>query len=154
MKSEKNIQYRYADIITLGFSINEPNVQDMEAFKQSLETNISTDVLFHEDLNQLMVDIHIHAAPEDDELEVFSLHVRHLFALKDIESLISSKAQEKALELSKENILMFTSVAYSTTRGMLKTKLAGSRFSEYILPIIDPHKLAPEGSVPVIAGSV
>ena len=150
MSNEINFQYRYTDFLTVSFRIDEPDVEDIEEFKKDLETNIGLDILFHGDLGQLMVDVSLSAVSEKNEIEVFSLNVRHIFELNNFEDLIDSNKEEKALLLNEDSILMFTSIAYSTSRGLLKAKLAGSRFSEYVLPIIDPHKLAPEGPIPIV----
>lgn len=150
MSKRKDFQYRYVDFITVSFGIDEPDITDIEEFKKDLETNIGTDILFHSSLGHLVIDINLEAISEEREIEVFSLNVRHIFELNNFEDLMGTEKGEKVLLLPKESTLMFTSITYSTTRGLLKAKLAGSRFGEYVLPIIAPHKLAPEGPISTV----
>lgn len=147
MMNNQDFLYSYFNFLTINFSINEPEIEEIEEFKKGLKTNIGTDVSYSESLQKLFVDVLISAESEEKEIEVFRLHTRHIFELDNIDHLIN----KNILSLSDESIIMFVSIAYSTTRGVLKSKLADSRFNEYVLPIIDPKKLAPESPIPIIS---
>jgi hypothetical protein len=150
-KKNSNLKYRYGNIIQLKFSIEEPGVENIEEFKNQLVTTIGSEITFHEKDKVLLVDILASAESEKENIEVFSLKLRHIFKLENTSThLKRNKDGSKYFDISDEIKLMFISISYSSTRGMLKAKLADTRFSEYILPIVEPDKLMEKEPLEVI----
>jgi hypothetical protein len=145
--SDIKFEYRYNNILILRSLFSEPQAGNIEDFKTDLSFNIDTSLKFLDEGKSVITDLLIKLFNEEQEAEIFEIQVRHIFDIKSESELISEDEDGEFLDLPKKQLFPFISIPFSTTRGVVKEKLAGTRFSEFILPIIDPHEIMPEGKV-------
>lgn len=69
-----------------------------------------------------------------------NFHLMFIFQIENLADLVKLDKDEMiALAGGLDNAL--ASITYSTSRGILLTRLQGSAFKNFILPVIDPNKL-------------
>lgn len=89
-------------------------------------------------------DITIDIRTESDgknELEATALfHLIYIFKVENLDELVSENSSKK-VEVDSMLGSSIASIAYSTTRGILLSRLQGKVFQKFILPIINPNDL-------------
>lgn len=65
----------------------------------------------------------------------------YLFEVNGLKDFFSGKANAESL---KKIMISIAAISFSTSRGVLITRLQGTVMKEYILPVIDPGKLLNE----------
>lgn len=145
--SDIQFEYRYNNILILRSLFAEPEVHDIKEFKKGLSFNIDTSLKFVDEGDSVITDLLIKLFNEKQESDIFEIQTRHIFDLKYESNLIAEDNKGIFLNIPKERLFPFVSIPFSTCRGIIKEKLASTRFSELILPIIDPHEIMPEGKV-------
>ena len=69
-----------------------------------------------------------------------SFHFAYVYKVENLENLVLSiEEDKKTLDPVLSSTL--TSISYSTSRGILITRLQGTAFQNFILPIINPNNL-------------
>jgi hypothetical protein len=63
------------------------------------------------------------------------------FSIGNLDELLAQDESAQEIRLHPQLALMLTSVAYSTARGILYTRLAGTPLDGITLPLIDPRQL-------------
>jgi len=86
------------------------------------------------------VNIHTDSKGGNESEATGSFHLIFIYQIKNIKELaIPEKNKRLNLDPGLSNVL--SSVTYSTARGILLTRLQGTAFQNFILPIINPNKL-------------
>lgn len=150
MTNKPDIKYRYSQVITLKYSFTEPELADVQEIKTDIKSHAETNFLYQKESNHFVIDLDINLNLTEIDFQLFELKNRHFFGIKSDISLIEEDNDGEFVNLPEQLLVTFTSIAYSTTRGIIKEKLAGTRLSDIMLPIIDPKKLAPIDKVRVI----
>jgi hypothetical protein len=65
----------------------------------------------------------------------------YIFEVEGLKDFFSDKANSESL---KKIMISIAAISFSTSRGVLLTRLQGTVMKEYILPVIDPSKLLNE----------
>lgn len=71
-----------------------------------------------------------------------NFHLLFIYRIENIEEL-AAPAKNKNIDLHPALANALSSVTYSTSRGILLTRLQGTALQNFILPIINPNKLIP-----------
>ncbi len=66
-----------------------------------------------------------------------------IFKVSDLDLLTKVDEQEKSITMDYRLANAIASITYSTSRGVLLTRLQGTAFQNFILPVINPNKLFP-----------
>ncbi|MBN2683123.1 MAG: hypothetical protein JXR58_11485 [Bacteroidales bacterium] len=69
-----------------------------------------------------------------------NFHLVFIYLIENLEELAIAD-KNKRLELNPDLANALSSVTYSTSRGVLLTKLQGTAFQNFVLPIINPNIL-------------
>lgn len=138
-KEKELIEYSYKDILTVQFEVYE-HPYDIEDIFDNLKLNFGTVFSSNIEDEALIFDIEIGAEAElEDTVKCFLIKLRNIFTVKDLKKYETSDGK---LSLSKEHLVLFASLSYSSARGIIHEKLAFSRYRpEFILPVINPNKL-------------
>jgi len=70
-----------------------------------------------------------------------SFHLVFIFKVENIEQLTTKTEKNSSIKFSTSLGNALSSIVYSTSRGILLTRLQGTAFQNFILPIINPNKL-------------
>lgn len=77
---------------------------------------------------------------ENESEATGNFHLIFIYRIENLEELVTSdRNQRLSLNPSLANAL--SSVTYSTSRGILLTRLQGTALQNFVLPIINPNKL-------------
>ncbi len=90
----------------------------------------------------IQVIVHIHIQSNEVENELASLSTLCMFYIENLDALIE-KGGEK-MQLPDHFINTLSSIAISTSRGIIFTLFRGTYLHRAILPIIDPTQLKPQ----------
>jgi hypothetical protein len=122
------------------------NGPDLVALSDSKNINleIRTEFSFSRDNNYLSIRLRLHAQPVDEEGQIMPLSARfniHFgFIVRNLnELLVTSDDGEHVPDFMLT--LSLVSIAYSTSRGMILGKVAGTAFEGYGLPLMDAREL-------------
>lgn len=69
-----------------------------------------------------------------------NFHLIFIYRIENLEELATPE-KNKRLNLNPELANALSSVTYSTSRGILLTRLQGTALQNFVLPIINPNKL-------------
>lgn len=72
-----------------------------------------------------------------------SFHLVFIFKVENLDELIQQTKSTIKLDPDFGNAL--AAITYSTSRGILLTRLQGTAFQNFILPVINPNKLLDSG---------
>lgn len=146
-KTSQNIEYQFRDIIQLEFFVNEHNLdvsKIVDKLKMSFTSGISADPMSDRMFFDLRISTYFDLEPK---LECFSIVQRNVFDVKNFPSLIGKSGE---LDLPPDFLSLIASLSYSSSRGILKEKLSGTRYNEFfLLPVIDPKQLIQNISQPL-----
>jgi len=123
--------------------IDEPEEFDVVHVKGHYVEN-SFELSFSPKGKLAKADITIDIRTESDgknELEATALfHLIYIFKVENLDELVSENSSKK-VEVDSMLGSSIASIAYSTTRGILLSRLQGKVFQKFILPIINPNDL-------------
>ncbi|MCH8494001.1 MAG: hypothetical protein LAT57_00020 [Balneolales bacterium] len=133
------IEYRIKDIIVIKFNIQEHPYTVDDIF-DNLELKYTTAFFSIVDMNLINFDLGITATTNiEDEKECFSIHIRYTFEINNLSRLCND---QNKVQIDDGMLSLFASLGYSSTRGILKERLAYSRYnSTFILPVVNPKDL-------------
>jgi hypothetical protein len=63
-----------------------------------------------------------------------------VYHVENLSDLVEKEGQQLTIDAGLSNAL--ASITYSTTRGILMTRFQGTSLANFILPVIDPNRLA------------
>ena len=86
------------------------------------------------------VNIHTDSKGGNEREATGNFHLTFVYQIKNLEELAIPQ-KNKRLDIDPGLANALSSVTYSTSRGILITRLQGTAFQNFILPIINPNKL-------------
>jgi hypothetical protein len=104
--------------------------------------NLSFEMGFNieEKLVKYELEVGLHTEFEESEHQATGkFKLAFIFGLDNFDDLVHGDGD--GVEVSDELAFALTSIAYSTTRGILLTRFQGTIFREFILPVISPSDL-------------
>lgn len=147
--TEKNfdLKYKYLSLLNLKWEFEEPHIEDVSSLTDNLKININTNFGYQKETQHFSIELKISLFVDKSNFQIFQIMNRHFFFLISDEKLVEEDDKGEFLNLPDHIFITFSSIAYSTTRGIVKEKLSGTRFSNILLPIIDPKTIAPSDKV-------
>jgi len=150
MTDKSELKYKYSQVITLKWTFEEPELSNIEELKTNIEASVQSNFFYQKESANFVVDFTINLNLAENDFQLFEHCSRHFFGIKNNNKLIKKDKDREYLDLPEELFVTFTSIAYSTTRGLVIEKLGGTRFADVMLPVVDPKKLAPSEKVRVV----
>ena len=142
---EKNIVFHIAGISELEYSYkNHLNIPEFSgnAIPENISAGLNVNYRWNLEKELFGVQIDLMFAldnGEDGRLE-FLKHISLIeYNVKNLASIFSAKDKNQ-FKIEKPWEITFVSLAISTARGMLASRTAGSFYSRFIFPVIDPSK--------------
>jgi hypothetical protein len=146
MSDKTKMQPNYLSIIEfklLHGYINTPDDFDIENIKgHDVNLELKFGYNLEDKIAKALISIEVTAASNGIEKENAKLNysLSFLYKVENMEELVfESKGGELKVDSALANAL--ASVTYSTSRGILMTRLQGTAFQSFILPIINPNTL-------------
>lgn len=108
------------------------------------KTDMSFDVSFNLDAKMIKADIGFMIETNSDNAQdevranfdfVYVIHVENL------ENLVTLNKKKEIKNIENDLVISIAAITYSTSRGILMTRLQGTAMEDYILPIIQPTNL-------------
>lgn len=114
--------------------------EEIKGYKHSSRIELMSNV----DLQLIKLDCFIQLTSDsgggNSEEATGNFHFIFIFKVDNFEEL-SKKIDLSTVDINPELASTLTSISYSTSRGILLTRLQGTPFQKYILPIINPNSL-------------
>lgn len=126
----------------------ELQIGDIEQFQSNLEFDIG----FNEEKKFVKADLKINIVTHSKG-QVFAeaksdFHIVFVYYVENLEELISFDTKKQVtVDAGLANAI--ASITYSTSRGVLMTRLQGTALKDFILPVIPPNNLIKPGKVTV-----
>lgn len=100
-----------------------------------------------EKLIKTELEVNVRTNPEEEKQQATArFKIAFLFSVDDFDDLVHADGKE--IRVSDELILALTSITHSTSRGILLTRLQGTVFKSFILPVVSPSEiLNPQNNV-------
>lgn len=142
------IQLRPEQIHLKEFRIVQGQINSPENIKlkriKSFQSEVGLDIAFNLEKRAIKADIQVSAATESEgknkeEGSTF-FHIVYFFEVDNIQELVKETTANQ-LDVHPHLANAIASVSYSTTRGILLTRLQGTALRDFILPVIDPNSL-------------
>jgi hypothetical protein len=124
------------------FELVEPGLditKDFDIFKLKLGINIDFSYNFEQNGYQIIFTIQYHYFLKDKNILLLDLVLITEFSIQEMKSVI--KIEGNNFKIPHDLLVTFTSIAYSTARGVIHAKTQGSFLNQFILPLIDPKIL-------------
>jgi hypothetical protein len=123
--------------------INSPEKIKLKRIN-GFRSEVGLDIAFNLDKHAIKADIQVSAHSESEEknkeeADTF-FHIAYFFEIDNMSDLVKETGN-KELEVHPYLSNAIASIAYSTTRGILLTRLQGTALRDFILPVIDPNSL-------------
>ena len=118
---------------------------------EAYQSEADFDMAFNQEKKLVKADLKINIATMSQG-QVFSeaksdFHIAFLYFVENMEELLEVGADMKAnVDAGLANAI--ASITYSTSRGILMTRLQGTALKDFILPVIPPNSLLKEGIIP------
>lgn len=130
------------------FKIVKGNINAPYEFDSNLIDNYETSMAFGSSFNlekkvvkaNMGFEIETKSTSKQEEATV-NFDFVYIFKVENLDELLADDADPKDL---KRLMIAIAAISFSTSRGVLLTRLQGTVMKEYILPIIDPVKLLNE----------
>lgn len=136
MKSTGQVEWAIKGIQELEFMINESVPLDPKV-DFTFTVDISP-VVEHESILISIKVVYVNATKKD---ELLKEKVMTIFSIKDMKSRTQISSEGKPLvDLPEDLWITMFSISFTHTRALLAKSAAGSRFSQMLLPIINPEE--------------
>ena len=132
----------FRDYKILNGTINTPDdfkYDSIEGFKQSLDFSNGFNIEKKLARADLIVKLITVSNTEQNESDA-TYHFVFVFEITNLDEMITKK-EDGTIQVDKLIGNALASIAYGTTRGILITRLSGTPFQNFILPVIDPNQL-------------
>jgi len=141
-KQKNNIKIRFESFKILDFSHNEPAIENLNLAKTDFQMNFRTGFKADKKESTVSVRLKVEIQLKHTELiPVGNADVEFTFKAIGLDKLF---IDEQEISIPAEFLTTLISLSYSTTRGIILAKGAGTILEKAIIPIIDPHKLLPK----------
>lgn len=116
------------------------NLGNLEGY--NLESTLELAFNIEEELIKADLNIKLESKSkhEQNEPSVGVFHLVYIFKINNFEDMVEIDKGEIS-NINRDLGIAISSISYSTARGILLTRLQGTAFQNFILPIIDPKKL-------------
>jgi len=142
-KSKPIIEYRIAGVILDKFHFNTlSKVFEPKHGAPLANYNIMPTIGFTIDKNEAFVSIGIIGTIKETGEEFINASCRFIFVVTNLKNLmenIDGKIHFKDKEVERALVPSLIGVSYSTTRGILLSRGAGTILQSEILPVVDPN---------------
>lgn len=132
------LTYRLFQISVPRFSYALEHVRDVEgigiAFKTFLEMG------FDISSSTIHVLLSVEGVSKKYQHPLVTIASDTVFEIKDFKDLIN----DGRLHISRDSVVTFASISFSTLRGILYQRLTGTPLQNLALPVINPNTLVPE----------
>lgn len=133
------VQIRISAIGVLGFHQDEPEAPIGDNKHFSVDVQLKTQHNGDDKRARIVLDVSMRRSEDPTSLVVLSIVTEMVFDFKDDTFLVTGEEGKERIRL--EILDQLVSVAYSTTRGILFSKLGLSGLSKLILPLLDTKGL-------------
>jgi len=111
---------------------------------ENINLEIGTEFAFTKHNNYLSIRLRLHVQPIDKDEQAMALsarfHTHFGFVVENLDELLVPSGSENSIP-DFMLTLSLLSIAYSTSRGMILGKVAGTAFEGYGLPLMDAREL-------------
>jgi hypothetical protein len=117
------------------------NDSEIEAYKNNFDFKLAFNFEEKKIRATLIVDVETVSFPNKNISEAkIHFELNYFILVENLEDLsVLHKNNQLELKLGLGNTI--ASIVYSTSRGVLMTRLQGTSMSKYIMPVIDPNSL-------------
>lgn len=118
----------------------EFSVNDIKGYTFDTRYNLAFNI--EEKLVRASLHVVVTADCEDQDLGTAQglFEVNFVYHIENLIDLVEREDQQLTIDAGLSNAL--ASITYSTTRGILMTRFQGTSLANFILPVIDPNRLA------------
>jgi|GEM_PF-6197529 len=138
-----HIKYRY--ISELSFTYHRPETSTQDNDGVSYAVDFSKMINFKENAIRIICTIAISEGEVNEEHKPeFEYRTDHVFDIANIKNyvkLVHASDGSESYKVTNDLDSTLSTISYSTTRGMLHSKLHGTHLSRFILPITRPSDL-------------
>ncbi|MCC6761703.1 MAG: hypothetical protein IT252_10830 [Chitinophagaceae bacterium] len=129
------------------FRIQQAQMENPEAFELSQvvghkvgnELNVGYNLELKLAKADLVVKIQSDSGGHNAEEAMAKFHFVYIFKVENLDEL--TRVDGEGVEIDGRLANAIASVAYSTSRGVLLTRLQGTALQDFVLPVIDPNEL-------------
>ena len=141
-KNALDIRFKIKSYRIVKFNFNTSINEVIEIEKENLKYNFKSGFSIRRELNQigvlLGVDINL---DRGQPINIFNSEFEYIFEIDDISKF---KHDDKSMTIPDQFMITLVSISFSTTRGIILGKSAGTILDKIIMPLIDPKKLLPQ----------
>ena len=107
-----------------------------ENFEVDIELKVTTAVVIEQNITQIILNVKIFTK----EKHIYLCEITTVFDynIKGLDNFFNKK--ENKFDIPEPIMITLIATCYSTTRGLLYSKLAGTFLPSFILPLIDPRQ--------------
>lgn len=137
---QKAIGFQIARIRTIGFKLNEHNIRPAEP-QRSIELELQHRTDFNIDANILSITIRCYFYYDAEltaENILADIEVENFFAVEELHKHVKDGQEDLPAEIW---VSMF-GLSVSHTRALLSERIAGTKLTNLIIPIVNPLELA------------
>lgn len=146
--SDKNNIFDPEKISIIDFKMVKGQVDNPEVFDQNKVEGYNLDNGLQLGFNlddklvraDFTIEIRTESKGQNPKESIGSFHLVLIYHVENLEDLAKS-GKNNLIELHSALGNALSSITYSTSRGILLTRLQGTALQNFILPIIDPNKL-------------
>lgn len=130
------------------FKLVEGEIKAPYTFEVDLINSYKTDLSFNATIdkkNQLVkaeIGFCIETESSEEQEEALAkFDLVYLFEVQNLQAILKESEDVGDIKAKMNLIMAISAISFSTSRGILMTRLQGTVMKDYILPIIDPAKL-------------
>lgn len=142
LKDANTLTYTLNGFSIRSFTLVEPGMDIIPSINEkNIQLGFSLDFAFNTELGvcRVLMNIGYNFNPEGNSNKLLEIELLSEFIIRDFEKVID--IQSDVLGIPHQLLIMFTSITYSTARGIIFSKTQGSYLNKFILPVIDPDIL-------------
>ncbi|GGI58486.1 hypothetical protein [Winogradskyella haliclonae] len=132
------------DLKIIKGEINAPFEFDTESIN-SYATDLSFDAFISKEKKIVKTEIGFDIQTQssaDQEEAIAKFVLVYLFHVENLDLILDFEATDDKVNINERNLMMaIAAISFSTSRGVLMTRLQGTIMKDYILPIIDPKEI-------------
>ncbi len=139
-QEEIKIQMKFKSFRTLDFAYHQPPEQIKNT--DTVHFNFNFEVLIEKSLKSVIINFKVVTFIGKDEgrFQIASIETKSVFEFQGLEPLAQVG---DSIQFPDNLLITFLSISYSTTRGALCSKGAGTILETAIMPLIDPKSYKP-----------
>ena len=135
-----SVEFSLKGIDLVDFALTRPNTPTVDTNAITFDIGIQHRV--NKENKMVLAIIHVDIYSKEKDFKFGSITVNYAFEVKDLEHFVSKN--KDLFDFPEPFITSINSIAISTTRGILFSKLKGTFLHHSFLPIIDPRSFHTE----------